>query len=82
MIEHVFDPAIATAPLSVRTDPGLITIGPINFLELNAVYGLELSPIQAALLVLALTRAIAAEVEYSSAWEKERATRRGDDELL
>lgn len=82
MIEHVFDPAIVTAPLAVRTDPGRIIIGPANFIEINEIYGLELSPIQAALLVLALTRAIAAEQSYSAAWEKERSMREGDDELL
>lgn len=67
MIEHVFDPAISAAPVSVRTDPGRIIVGPTNFIELGSVQGLELSPIQAALLVLALTRAIAAELEYSQA---------------
>ena len=68
MIEHVFDPAISTAPVAVRTDPGRIIIGPANFIEQNEVSGLELSPIQAAFLVLALIRAIAAELEYSQAF--------------
>lgn len=68
MIEHVFDPAISFAPISVRTDPGRIIVGPTNFIELESVHGLELSPIQAALLVLALTRAIEAELEYSQAF--------------
>lgn len=65
MIEHVFDPAIQSAPISVRADPGRIIVGPTNFIEPNDVQGLELSPIQAALLVLSLTKAIAVELEYS-----------------
>lgn len=82
MIERVFDPAIQTAPLSVRTDPGRITIGPTNFIEPNEINGLELSPIQAALLILALTRAVNAELDYSQTWEKERSERQDGDEFL
>ena len=65
MIERVFDPALQTASVSVQADPGKITIGATNFLEENDVSGLELSPIQAALLVLALTKAIEVELGYS-----------------
>ena len=70
MIENVFDPLMQTEPLSVQADPGRITIGRTNFLEPSPVYGLELSPIQAALLILTLTHAIEAELEYSSYLEK------------
>lgn len=67
VIEHVFDPAIATGPVSVKTQLGLIVIGRTNFFEEIDVQGLELSPIQAAKLVLALTKAIETELEYSTA---------------
>jgi hypothetical protein len=70
MIENVFDPAMETEPLTVQANPGRIIIGKTNFLEPSPVYGLELSPIQAALLVLTLTRAIEAELEYSTYLEK------------
>ena len=70
MLEHVFDPEIKTAPLTVKVNPGQIIIGEANFLDPSCVNGLELSPIQAALLVLALTRAIEAEVGYSMEWDK------------
>lgn len=77
MIERVFDPALQAAPLAVRTDPGKITIGPANFIEPNEISGFELSPIQAALLVLALTKAIEAELVYSLEIEASCRGRRG-----
>jgi hypothetical protein len=82
MIQNVFDLANRTAPVSVRTDPGRIIVGHTNFIEPGAIEGLELSPIQAAMLVLALTNAISAEIDYSTAWEKERTSDEGGDEFL
>ena len=70
MLEHVFDPEIKTAPLSVKVNPGQIIIGETNFLDPLCVNGLEISPIQAALLVLVLTKAIEAEAQYSQELEK------------
>ena len=64
MIQHVFDPAMNMAAVSVRADPGVIIIGVTNFQDPNDVQGFELSPIQAALLVLALTNAIEVELDF------------------
>ena len=69
MIQHIFDPAMSTFPIAVKADPGRILIGKTSFFELDTVYGLELTPIQASLLVLALGKAIAVELEYSTAIE-------------
>lgn len=70
MIQHIFDPAMSTFPITVKADPGRITIGKTSFFELETVYGLELTPIQASILVLALNKAIAAEIDYSEQFER------------
>lgn len=59
-----------TFPVAVKAEPGRIVIGQTSFIELDAVYGLELSPIQASLLALALNKAIAADLEYSEQFER------------
>lgn len=70
MIEHVFDPANNLSAVSVKAAPGSIFIGPANFIELDAVQALELSPIQASLLILALQRAVAWELSLAEDFEK------------
>ncbi len=82
MIAHVFDPANNLSAVSVKVDPGSIYIGPTNFIDLACVNAIELSPLQASLLIVALQRAVAAEFELAQAWEKYKETGPSGDELL
>lgn len=81
MITYVFDPAIETEPLAVRVDPGRIIVGLANFIEPRDVRGFELSPYQAAALVIALTDAIEAERLLSISMDKSCGGGNGFDGL-
>ncbi len=81
MIEHVFDPANNLSAVSVKVEPGAVFIGPTNFIDLESVTALQLSPIQLSLLIVALQRAQAAEFELAQAWEKYKETGPGDELL-
>lgn len=80
MLFHVFDPANNLAAVTVKADPGAIFIGPVNFIDPRAVDAIELSPVQAWLLLLALQNALVAEAELSLA--RRETLSRDDDELL
>lgn len=79
MYEHVFDPDAQSQPLTVVVQPGVIHLGETNFLDPRDVVGYSMTPIQAALLILTLTRAIEAELAYSVELE-EHCKRRPDDD--
>lgn len=81
MIEHIFDPANNLSAVSVRVDPGHIYLGKTNFIEPRNVSDLELSPLQASLLILALQKAVACEFELAKAWEESGGIQ-DDDEFL
>lgn len=80
MLEHVFDPDAQSQPLTVRVQPGVIRLGETNFLCPDEFSGLDLTPIRAALLVLMLTRAIEAEMTYSTELEQALRARRAGDQ--
>ena len=65
MLFHVFDPANNLSAVTVRVDPGAIYMGPTNFFDPRAVGAIELSPLQASLLILALQNAIDAEADLT-----------------
>jgi hypothetical protein len=80
MIEHVFDPANNLSAVTVRVDPGVIYLGPINFFNLRCVDAIELSPIQASLLILSLQKAV--EIELKLSESREDFSSRNGDEFL
>jgi hypothetical protein len=65
MLFHVFDPANNLSAVTVKVDPGAIYLGPTNFIDPRAVGAIELSPIQASMLILALQNALETESELS-----------------
>lgn len=80
MLAHVFDPANNLAAVSVKADPGAIYIGPVNFFDLASVSAIELSPIQASLLIVALQNAVRSEAELTRLFQE--SIDRDGDELL
>jgi hypothetical protein len=70
MLEHIFDPACNNDGISIRVDPGQISLGRTNFLAMDEVRDIVISPIQAALLLLALRKAIDAEYELAVAFDE------------
>lgn len=80
MLFHVFDPANNLSAVSVRVDPGAIYVGPTNFIDPRAVGAIEISPLQASLLILALQNAIEGEAELTRLHNQ--SLNRDDDEFL
>jgi len=70
MLEHIFDPACEKDGVSIRVDPGQISLGRTNFLAMDEVRDIVISPIQAALLMLALQKAIEAEYQLAVEFEE------------
>ena len=70
MIEHVFDPANNLSAVSVKVEPGAVFIGPTNFIDLESVSALQLSPIQLSLLIVALQRAQAIGAQQPAGTEE------------
>lgn len=70
VIEHILDPACVMDGVSIKVDPGQISLGRTNFFAMDDVADIVISPIQAALLLLALEEAIRVEYQLAVAFEE------------